>query len=182
MQSINHPLHNYLTFGQQQEMLQHIQFSIHPYIDYLLSLAAKGSSTPLSLNELATQLTNCIRTSAFKKLPLTHAAAYKSKTMLQLQRQRRNITRLKQMATTLISTGGQPITSLDFMHLYNYCKNHHQLQWNSEQRCMCISSTTYDWRSWLEETTSHLRHSKANPCLITLARLSLVLLHPFIVC
>ena len=82
----------------------------------LTALHSDLASFPLApdsnlLSSFASQLNTITHTSAYRKLPLTASASYQSKPMLMLQRQRRDLTRMLNIANTL-STAGENFCEL----------------------------------------------------------------------
>ena len=137
--------------------------------DLLLELdelrVASCSDQPSKLDWLASRLTTQVRRSAFASLPITGAAAYKSSDMLQLQRRRRDLTRLLHVSSALCPRGlaharvsmrcGPLTRSPEWTQLYRRCVEHHAICWSVDP---FHGAHLY---AWVSETRQLLRDTRS---------------------
>ena len=118
----------------------------------LEELATSDDAAALGL--LASRLTSLARTAAFASFPITGAAPYRSNDMLQLQHQRRALSSLLRLASSIVrsaeGTGhvlGDCLTRCPAWHRqYQHCVQRFQLHWR------CDAWFGGNPHAWLQET------------------------------
>ena len=139
---------------RQEKFALHVEKKVQAQEHQLRTLAQ--TLTPDSLSSLATHLTSLVHTSAFTCLPLTSAAPYNSKSILRLERQRRDLTRLLNTSSRLLLQGCSLIRSPEWAHLYRHCVKYHSIHWATSPHYQ------HDNAAWVEETRDHIRCTRRN--------------------
>ena len=137
LHAINAPprLPNLRATTQEQAHLftQHLEPRVRPLLHDLQQHLAHGDHGAVdapTLSSFASHLSCLVRTSAFCKLPLSRAPAYTNKDCLQLQRLRRDLTRLVRIACMLVSENQLPLTrSPEWLHLQRKCVRCYDVVW-----------------------------------------------------
>jgi hypothetical protein len=89
------------TEEHKESFVAKVEEAVHLKLAELDSLARADSTD--ALDHLATSLTALVRRAAFSSFPITGAASYKSNNILELQNQRRDLTRLLQISEATLS-------------------------------------------------------------------------------
>jgi exonuclease III len=117
---------------------------------------------PHSLNDIATYLTQMVHTHAFDLLPLTGDKPLHNRCILQLQRQRQDLTRLLSLSKFLLDTAPPHLhghchcfaSSPEWRKQQRLCANLHQLEWMTDVRYAGAA------KYWLDETRQMLRNTR----------------------
>ena len=140
----------------------HLQQSITEKHDDLAELASSDDSEPaVTLNNLASSLTAVTQRSAFACFPITGASPFKSRCMLQLERQRVSLTRLLRISNGLLHPTPSRLRRLCFVHcdewrrLYDRCVTQLRLQWALD------AYGHIDPLAWVAETQRMLNQVRA---------------------
>ena len=141
----------------------------------LLALASRGDAS--SLASLAAQLTSITHDAAFATLPLTGAAPFRSKSILQLEAKRRDLNRLLQISTASHHAGIRLTHCPQWSRLYRHCLQRHDVQW------MVDAHYGGDDARWLAETRHLIRATRIRSVRRSIAsakrrRVLLKLVHP----
>ena len=141
------------TQEHYEDMSQQLQDCLLSQHADLLSLAT--SNNPASLDLLATHLTSAVRAASLATLPLSFGDTHKSRDVLDLQRQRRDLIRLDHITSTLLShrDGASPTRSPEFLHLFAHCQQQHGLVWTHD--------AAVDLNSWRAEAAAHLQQTRS---------------------
>lgn len=129
--------------------------SAPPTRDALEELSARDDE--VSLSALASQLTSVAHDAAFATLPVAGAAQHQSKSILRLEAQRRDLTRLLRFSSELVDAGMRMPLCPQWRRLLKHCQHLHELAWTLSA-CACAPS---DARAWLDETRSLLAATRA---------------------
>jgi exonuclease III len=135
----------------QLNFIQHLHHQLERHEHELQSLAEEG--TPTSIDSLAIQLTHLTHASAFSKLPLTGSTPYRNKSLLDLERQRRSLSRLLHTTRSLVDHYAAPPThSPEWLHHYHHCIHQHHLQWSTDPHLVS---------PWMQETQKLISATRA---------------------
>ena len=140
--------------ADEQHFTTHLDQRLHRHTDELLHLA--HSDDPHLLSDCASLLTSLTRHSAFACLPLTGAAPYRSASILTLQHQRRDLTRLMHVTDTLLSHAHTLARSPEWVQAYRRCTHTHRLQWATD-----VHHLHHDVSAWVAETRDHIRRTRS---------------------
>ena len=139
---------------QIERFVVDIENRMNHHEHYLQTLADTLSET--SLSQLASELTSIAHRSAFAKLPRMGSKPLMNKTVLQLHRQRRDLSRLIHYTTTLLGSGLALTRSPDWARLHQHCVQQHQLQWSVN------AYYDHDDAAWLMETRRFLSRTRSS--------------------
>ena len=112
------------------------------------------TQTADSLSSLAAELTKLARHSAFRTLPITGAAPGKNKTILQLERQRRDLIRLERITGILVRRRAVMTRCPEWLRLYRHCLAQYDVQWTID---VFYNS---DDSAWMTETRGHINATR----------------------
>ena len=108
-----------------------------------------------TLSDAASLLTSLTRDAAYIHLPTTGATPLRTRSALQLQKQRRDLTRLLRISIALNHAGHAMTSCLEWRRLYRCCMYHHRVQWHTDIRFSC------DTHAWIDETRQHIRSARS---------------------
>jgi len=128
-----------------------INEQLHTQEDELLALSLLSDSD--SITSLASHLTSLTHEAAFSSLPLTGAQPFRSKPILSLQRQRRDLTRLLHHARLLHADGRELARSPEWVHLLRLCRKEYHTEWKLHPN---------DVEGWMMETQSLIAATRAD--------------------
>lgn len=134
------------SLEQQQSFIDSFEEQLHRDQHQLTAMAMTASRD--SLTALATALAGAAHRASFSNLPLTGAAPFKSTRVLRLQRQHRDLIRLRLCTQTLLVQDIDPTHSPEWTRLYVRCLHEYQLTW--------IAHESHNINAWLEETKHHI--------------------------
>jgi exonuclease III/ribonuclease HI len=139
-----------------QSFHEHLQEQLQPQQADLHALADAADAP--SLDQLAARLTGLVRASAFTCLPITGSAAGLNRSVLQLQRQRRDLTRLHTTSTEILRTRSHH----SFMHSAEWCRLHrHCLELHPSLQWSIDPLYGGDPHGWLQETRQMIADTRA---------------------
>jgi len=116
-----------------------------------------------SLSSAASHLTALVLRCAHATLPLTGSKLFESRCILQLQRQRRDLTRLLRVSSSLLCAAPDHLRghahcltqSMEWRRIQQHCIRQHQLQWTIDaQYCG-------DAHAWMDETQLMLSRTRS---------------------
>jgi hypothetical protein len=140
-----------LSPEQQEVFVDHLEKCTIRQEHHLRTLDDTLSTS--SLSSLAIELTTLTHDSASTKLPITGSTPYSSKSVLRLERQRRDLTRLLHIASTLLQHGHSLIRSPEWTRLHQHCMHLHGLRWAID------AYYDDDAAGWINETRQHINRT-----------------------
>lgn len=133
-----------LSDEARQRFQQRVEAHTKARDDRLLSIVSIDE--PTTLSHLAAELTTLTHDTAFSSLPITGATALQSKSAMQWEHQRRDLTRLMHTSNTLLQQGDSLTHSPEWNRLHRHCQQHYQLHWSIDVHY------SRDTAGWLAET------------------------------
>ena len=136
---------------QKQRFIDHLEMQTHHH-DHVLHTLASTLSVD-SLSSLASELTRLVHRSAYAKLPITGFQPHSTRSILALQRQRRDLNRLRCLTRKLIRLGMQLTHSPEWTRLYAHCIKQHHITWHT--------AAQYNTAAWMQETQQIICHTRS---------------------
>ena len=136
------------------KLTQSVESALSCRSDDLAALLDRGD--PVALSSLASQLTHIAHSSSLATLPVIGSPAFRSKSVLQLQQKRRDLTRLLHISSTLLSFHSRLSSCLQWRQRYLYCIRHHHVQWRA------VLHEHDGEQRWVEETQQMVRDVRAD--------------------
>ena len=158
VQSMQLPNLRAATKEALQQFADLVEEQLQQSHDELDLLAASDSAA--SLSQVATSLSALARHAAAQTLPVTGAAPYSSRCVLQLQRQREALSRLLRISTSILHPIAAPASAVlltrcpEWRRLHRRCVQDHALRWTV---CAWYSG---DAAAWLAETRDMLQRTR----------------------
>ena len=151
------------TEAHKQAFLQHLQRRLLRDEEEMRALALSDAAAPC-LDRLASRLTALVHRAAFATLPVTGSAPRRSRNMLQLQQQRRDLTHLLRLSSSLVHSAPSHSRMRSFCLAHSpewrrqlrHCIEQHQLSWSVDA---CSGA---DPHAWLQETQQLLSRTRAD--------------------
>ena len=107
-----------------------------------------------SLSSLASQLTSFTHCAAVSSFPLTGAAPYRTKSIFQLHRKRRDLISLLHTATVLHDRHVSLVCNPEWVKQYRLCIHHHRMQWKVDVYYH------HDDEGWINETKQYITDTR----------------------
>lgn len=143
-----------LTDDHVDKLTQSIESELSCRSDDLAALLDRGDAAALS--SLASQLTDITHSSALASLPVSGSAAFRDKSVLQLQQKRRDLSRLLHISSALLSSHSSLLSCLHWRQRHRYCIRHHHMQWRADPH------GHEGEQRWVEETQQMIRDIRAS--------------------
>jgi len=121
-----------------------------PELQQLLDDASPSST----LSSLASRLTSLTHRAALSSLPITGSSPYRSKSVLQFQRQQRALTSLLHIAVALRQHHISFAHSPEWVKRYQQCITHHGVNWSVD------AFYHQDDAAWIAETKRHIASTR----------------------
>ena len=142
----------HLSEHSRAEFCDHVEAQMDKQSHALLSMGPLDDCD--SISAFATALTTITRDAAFDKLPVTGSSPKRNKTVIRLDKQRRDLTRLLRISTIIIDQGDDLTLSPEWRQLHRLCIEQHQLQWHVD------AYYHHDDAAWMAETQQLIRATR----------------------